>query len=429
MDPSTNVPMETYRAPIASYVLDENNRPVNPPREVKATSNPFGYIMQSPTMLTTIEAAKEILGDKPISAIRIKADGVENIGEGSQLILENIAKEIEQKTGLEADITLGSSPQPLLIHIPEIDGVEGLGWIEQPWIKKGAAINILTETKLGFSGLIICLILVSIIYVFTTSFIHYLARKKEFALLKALGWQNHKIIRMVLTESGMLSSITGIISFIVLFIIKWQHPASITFIQLVFILMFTLFIYIFGSLWPCYLITKITPLQALKQGEISTKAARLGKTKGVTGMVFNNLFGRWLRNIASLLAISLPSSLLILFMFVSFRLNGVLYTSWLGEYVAMEVGTPQYIAVGLSLMIAILTAGEMIWQNVQERANEIALFKAIGWRDSHVQYSILMEGALIGLLSGVISLLIGLGIIFFLYGSLDPTQIYFTVLY
>lgn len=425
IDPITKVPMETYRTPTATYVLDKNENPVNPPKTVKATTNPFGYIMQSPTMLTTIEASKEFLGERPISAIRIKVKGSENFGDDSQQKLERIVSEIESNTDLKADTTLGSSPQPFLINIPQVDGVEELGWIEQPWIKKGVSINILKETKLGFSGLIVCLIIVSIMYVFTTNFINYLSRKQEFALLKSLGWKNSNIIRMVVTESIMLSGIVTVISFIVLFILKSQHTDSFSFVKIMLIVLFTLFIYIIGSLWPSYLITKISPLQVLKQGEISIQGARFGRTRGIISIVFNNIFGRWLRNAVSILAISLPSALFILYMFVSLRLDGVLYTSWLGEYVAMEVSTPHYIAISLSLMIAILTAGEMIWQNVVERTNEIALFKALGWKNRNIQTTVLIEGALLGLLSGVLSLIFGLILVTILYGTLTINQFLF----
>jgi hypothetical protein len=78
---------------------------------------------------------------------------------------------------------------------------------------------------------------------------------------------------------------------------------------------------------------------------------RVLRTKGLLSMVFNTVVGRLLRNLVSILAIALPSSLLILFIFVTFRLNGVLFTSWLGQYVSLEVGTTYYLAVAISLLI------------------------------------------------------------------------------
>jgi hypothetical protein len=211
MDPTNELPMETYRLPTAKYVLDEKGNPVNPPKDVTATSNPFGYIMQPPVMLTTINGAKEIMGDKPISAIRIKVEGVSQLSQDSQKKLEEVAEKIEAETGLKADITLGSSPQPVLIHIPETNQEPGLGWIEQPWIKKGTTINIFNETKLGYSGLVLSLIIVAVMYVFAVHLVSYLSRKKEFAILKALGWKNSKIQSLMMMESLFVGCIVALL--------------------------------------------------------------------------------------------------------------------------------------------------------------------------------------------------------------------------
>src|SRR5699024_2464927 len=105
-----------------------------------------------PNMLTTIEAAAGILGEKPISAIRIKVAGVSELTEESQAILDQVANEIEEKTGLITDITLGSSPQLALTYVPGINDGNDIGWLQQPWVNIGSSISIFTETKVGFSS-------------------------------------------------------------------------------------------------------------------------------------------------------------------------------------------------------------------------------------------------------------------------------------
>jgi putative ABC transport system permease protein len=414
-DPVTDLPMETYRLPTASYVLDESTNPINPPRPIKATSNPFGYIMQPPFMLTTIDAAKEILGHAPISAIRIKVDGVDSLNEQSQLKLERIASEIRRKTGLRADITLGSSPQPLLIHIPDIKGQDSLGWMEQPWIKTGVSINIFQETKLGYTGIIFTLIVIAIIYVLSNNYISFLARKQEIALLMALGWKQSTIRKIFLVESLLLASLVSIITIPLLFYLSIKQSRTVSIDEIILIIVFIYLIYIIGAMWPSILISKISPMEVIKQGEINNKVNRFGKIRGMLGLVRKNLLGRFLRNLISILAIGLPSALLLLFIIVSSKLDGVLYTSWLGEYVAMEVGIPHYISIGISLFIAILTTGEVIWQNVLEREREIALFKAVGWKNWRVQCIVLLEGATIGLLAGIIGMLIGILLLSLMY--------------
>ncbi|GGP08514.1 FtsX-like permease family protein [Oceanobacillus neutriphilus] len=416
-DPVTELPMETYRTPTAKHMLDAYGSPVNPPEQVTATSNPFGYLMQSPTMLTNMEAAREIVGEEAISAIRIKVAGVKSPGPESQSKLEAIAQEITNETGLEADITLGSSPQPVLIQIPSVDDLDSLGWVEQPWIKTGESIAIYDEAVLGYSGIIICLMAVAIMYVFTTNFISYLSRKKEFAVLKALGWKNSKLRHLLLAESMLIGGFVSFITLIVLIILQQQNPGALSFWRIGLIISFILLIYFTGALYPSYLVNRISPYEVMKQGEISERGARLGRTRGVVSLVRNNLMSRWRRHFVSVLTIALPTALLILFLFVSFQLDGVMYTSWLGEYVALEIGPIHYYAVILSLVIAVMTTAELIWQNVLERTKEIALFKALGWGNQRIYMMVLLEGALLGFLAGIIGIFLSLGILSILYGN------------
>ncbi|RST56935.1 ABC transporter permease [Siminovitchia terrae] len=259
MDPTNELPMETYRLPTAKYVLDEKGNPVNPPKNVTATSNPFGYIMQPPVMLTTINGAKEIMGDKPISAIRIKVEGVSQLSQDSQKKLEEVAEKIETLTGLKADITLGSSPQPVLIHIPETNKESKLGWIEQPWIKKGTTINIFNETKLGYSGLVACLIIVAVMYVFAVNLVSYLSRKKEFAILKALGWKNTKIQSLMILESVFVGFMVALFTMIVLLIIRAYNPGTLSLYKLLVVSGGILFIYLMGALLPSLFVKKNPP--------------------------------------------------------------------------------------------------------------------------------------------------------------------------
>lgn len=424
MDPTTELPMETYRTPSAKLVIDQMGQPVNPPKDIVPTSNPFGYMLAPPTMLTTIEAASNILGDKPISAIRLKVRGVDSLSSESQQKLKKIANEIENKTGLITDITLGSSPQPLLIHIPKVENSGTSGWIEQPWIKIGASINIFKETKLGYSGITFCVILAAIIYVFSTNLVSFLSRKKEFAILLAIGWRPEKIRKLLWTESLILGSFVSVLAAIVSILLKWNSPDAINGIAFVLMVFCIFFIYIIGAIAPIIMSNKIKPYQVMREGEISASRKRIIPTKGLSSFVINNLLGRWKRNILSILAIALPTTLLMLFLFVSLRLNGILFTTWLGQYVSMEVGVPHYVAMAVSLFIAVITTSEIMWQNISERRPEIALLKAIGWKNSSIRAMVLLEGSLTGLFGGILGIVIAFILISGMYGKIPSSELW-----
>ncbi|WP_186673727.1 FtsX-like permease family protein [Sporosarcina sp. BP05] len=423
-DPLSELPMETYSTPTATHVLNKDGQPVNPPKKINSDSNIYGFLMQPPTMLTTIEAAGHILGDKPISAIRIKVKGVETIDEESQKKLELVAKEIKKQTGLHTDITLGSSPQPLLINIPKVGKSEEVGWVEQLWVKKGASITIFKETKLGYSGIIISVILVAIMYVFSTNLVSYLSRKQEFAVLLSIGWKPRQLKSILIIESLLIGIIVSLLTLVVQLGLSYKETETLSISEILLLTFFILLIYIIGPLFPSRLINKIHPWHVMRAGETNLPGKRIIRTKGLFSMVFNTVMGRVQRNLVSILAIALPTALLILFIYVTFRLNGVLYTSWLGQYVFMEVGIHHYIAVSISLLISILTTSQIMWQNIKERRSEISLLKALGWKNAHIRKMVLVEGAVIGLIGGLVGGVLSFIIIYFMYGPIPLTELW-----
>lgn len=414
-NPLNELPMETYRPAAADLVLDEDQQPVNPPRALKPSDQPFGFLTKSPQMLTTIDAAEDILGDEPIAAIRVKVHGIDDLNEGNQDILEKVADDIETKTGLITDITLGSSPQPTLTHIPETDDTDEIGWFEQPWIKLGSAFTLFEETKLGFSGVVASVIAIAIVYVFASNIVSLLARRKEFAILLAIGWRPAQLSKMIVYESALLGTFASIMAWVMLGIVHFTEGSDTSLMRVLLIGILGLVIYGLGTIIPAFLARSIAPYEAMRTGEISQTSRRSGKTRGVMSMALNYLFGRFKRNILSIVAIALPTSLLSFFIFITFRLKGVMYTTMLGQYTALEIGTGHYVAMGISLLIAILTTAEIMWQNVSERKPELALLKAIGWRNGSIRRLIITEGIYTGVLAGLLGIFIATLVIWSMY--------------
>src|SRR5699024_2784621 len=169
------------------------------------------------------------------------------------------------------------------------------------------------------------------------------------------------------------------------------------------------------------LVRRISPYEAMRTGEISKTSKRLFRTRGLLSMAFNHFMGKWKRSLLSILSISLPTALLALFIYVTYRLQGIMFTTWLGEYVALEVGPVHYVAIIVALIIAILTTAEIMWQNVSERKEEFSLLRAIGWKNSRVRRLILAEGVFSGLFAAIIGLGFAFLIIWGLYQAF-PTE-------
>lgn len=425
-DPLTELPMETYFPAKATHVMDRDGNPVNPPSNIKPEFDPQGFLTAPPSMLTTIDAASQLLGDDDvISSIRIKVSGVDDISDESAAILEGVSERIEKETGLMADITLGSSPQPTVTYIPGINGKKSIGWIEQPWIKLGASMAIFREAKIGLNGIIASVILVAIMYVFSSSLVMMYTRRKEFAVLQAIGWRPGQLSKMLLIEATILGLFVSVVSWLILGYIYISSEIDTSLVRMIMVGLFGLLVYWLGMIIPVMLVHRIKPFEAMKTGEISSAGRRWIPVKSIWSMSLQHLLGKWKRSVLSIISIALPTSLFIIFLFITFHLKGVMFTTWLGQYVAMEVSSMHYIAMGVALLIAILTTTEIIWQNVSERQPEIALLKSVGWHNRSVYWIVLLEGIFIGLIAGVAAILLALGIVWKMYGELPVEQIPF----
>lgn len=413
-DPLNELPLETYRPPQAKLVLDENSKPISPPSDVIGIGNPTGFLTNPPNILTTLEAAEMLTNGNSISSIRVKINGVDGVSETSQKRVESIAKEITDKTGLVTVVTLGSSPQPTITEIQK--GKSTLGWIEQPWINIGNAITIFRETSLGYSGVIISMLLVAVVYVFSTSLVSFLSRRKEFSILLSLGWQISHIRKILMIESVLQWMMVVFISSCIEYIIYIQEGVFST-NNILYISTFGFLVYALSLIPLVVMVHTITPYEAMRSGEISTLGKRVIHTNGTISLVFNNILSKWKRNLLSLLVIAMPTSLFSFYLFVTYRLQGVLYTSFLGEYVALSIDVTHYFTLAITFGLAILTTAEIMWQNITERKNEIGILQAIGWGRSAIRVSIIMEGAIIGFIAGLTGLIISTIGIGFIYGE------------
>lgn len=416
-DPTSQTPLETYRASSARLVLDSEGNPVNPPQAMQATMNPFGLLTSPPSLLTTIDAATSIYGDQAISAIRIKVADVNDLSSDNQAKVEKVAHDIERETGLIADVIFGSAPQPVLIEVPQNGDTPALGWIEQTWIKVGEATGLFNETQMGFSLIMILILLVAVMYVQASQLVSLLMRRREFAVLLAIGLRPLKLKRMVIQEAIILGLFASAISGTIGLVLWLQTPDEVDLSRIGVFALLGLVIYVLGALWPAWLTGKIRPYETMRVGEISKTSRRVWTSRGIFSMAINHFFGKIGRYALSIISIALPTALLVLLLFITFRLKGVLYTSWIGEYISVQIGSQHFVAIGVTLVICVLTTSELIWQNVTERKPELFLLKSIGWRSNAVRMLILYEGGVCGLLSGLIGYLIGLAITGYMYGE------------
>jgi len=83
---------------------------------------------------------------------------------------------------------VGSSPQPLLVHIPGYGDVPPTGYVEELWVKKNVDTAILQNTH-WTSFLVLGLTLgVCALYIVSVSYLSVLGRLGGFAILLSPAW-------------------------------------------------------------------------------------------------------------------------------------------------------------------------------------------------------------------------------------------------
>ncbi|HET9233840.1 MAG TPA: hypothetical protein VFP10_06850, partial [Candidatus Eisenbacteria bacterium] len=232
------LPEDTYRPPHAVLRYDEGGGRVTA-TPLRPTANPLGYLLDPPRALTTIRAARALLGDEPISAIRVRVRGVEDPGEEAWTRVENVARRIAALTGLRPIVTLGASPARVLVHVPGISvadqppvqswrlpnfasetlsgrgryasstpsrSVRGFGWVEEPWLREGAAISYLRSGAAQHGWLVLLLVASSTIYLVAAFASLALHDTKTNAIRRAVGWQRGEIFRLELSRASWLGA-------------------------------------------------------------------------------------------------------------------------------------------------------------------------------------------------------------------------------
>lgn len=191
---------------------------------------------------------------------------------------------------------------------------------------------------------------VAVVYVWSSGVISMLARRKEFAVLLSIGWRPSQLSRLIVTESVIIGLFVALLSWTMLSLIHLSGDATISLTRFFWTGFLGLIIYVLGAIVPSILVRHISPFETMRTGEVTKTSRRWFGTKGIVTMALNQYVGKWKRNLLSVLSISLPTSLLAVFLYITVRLQGIMYTTLLGEYLTLEIGPVHYVAIVVSLV-------------------------------------------------------------------------------
>jgi putative ABC transport system permease protein len=377
-------------------------------RELRPNRSPAGYVNSPPLVLTTLEGAAWFAdpahfqgrpGGAFISVVRVRVDGVDQPGRLAEARLARIAADIHDATGLRVDIVKGASPRPLQVDLPAGRLGRPALTVTEPWSVKGVALRFTRTVSAQNVGLFSLALVDATILVGTTAYSSVRRRRREFGVLRALGWPSPRIALLVELETllaGLAAGVAALAAGLPLAAqagvraLPWTVAAAVP---------LALAIAGLAALLPALSAARGATLTILtSRGRVRrSRPPRSAVTLGL-----RDLAGMW--RVEALLgagAIGLGAAMLGGVVLIATAFRGRLDTTVLGVYLAGRVHPFHLVVAVLTLGIGALAAGQVVTLGYLERQTQLAVLRALGWPRRQVLRLLAAQGLALGVAGGL----------------------------
>ncbi|HEX6419805.1 MAG TPA: FtsX-like permease family protein [Acidimicrobiales bacterium] len=401
------LPLEAY-APPAVEGWDARSQRLLGGAALHPSTSPAGYLAPPPLMLTTLSSL-DVLADpdlfsgadaaRPISAIRVRVAGVAGPDAESRERIRLAAEEIAARTGLDVDITIGSSPTPVRIDLPGGRfGRPDLS-LREAWVDKGVAVAILEAADRKSVVLFGLILVVCSLTLANAAAAAVRARRTELGVLACVGWSPGALYRAMLGEILVIGvaagAVAALLSPAVAAAVDVDVPASRAAVAMAAAIVLALV----AGAWPAWRAARSEPAAAVRPPVAA--AHRTGQPSGVAGLAATNLRRVPGRTVLGALSLALGTCALTLVLAATFAFREALVGTLLGEAISVRIRAADQVAAAAVLALGALAVADVLYLGVRERAPELAVLRAMGWTDDHVARLVMWEGALLGLAGSV----------------------------
>ena len=243
------------------------------------------------------------------------------------------------------------------------------------------------------------------------------ARRREMAVLSALGWEPWQAAANFLSQAFILAlggSIVGIgLALLIIFLIGASPPWLI----ITWTIPIILGLAILAALYPFWQLWQVQPAEVLRQG-IRIASGRRGfglpgtrvrlraHLPALLSLALHNLARSRLRTFIACGSLFLSAGLLTVMVVGLLAFRQSLQGTLLGEYVLLQTAVPQLAGALVALLLTFLSVADLLLLQVRERQREIGLLQAVGWQAGAVYRLFVEEGlllALAGTIPGVLA--------------------------
>jgi hypothetical protein len=414
----SQVPLETYFPPSLEGADPRSQRALKG-KPLLPSQNLGDYIQQPPLVLTTLEAMKPFFNGKqyqrtagkaaaPISAIRVRVAGVTGPDELSQARVRAVATQIYEKTGLEVDITAGSSPKPILVNLPKGKFGRPELLLREGWSKKGVSISFLQALDRKSLALFGLVLLICGFFLGNGALASVRSRRREIGTLRTIGWSQSAIFAVVLAELALVGLLAGVVGTAVAIGIVSLAALELPVTQTFLVVPISVGLAVAAGALPAWTAAKGDPLDAVRPAVVGRMRKR--HIRRFLPLAVSNLLRTPGRTLVGAAGLAIGVAALTVLLAIERAFQGVLVDTLLGNAISIQVRGPDLVAVILTIVLAGLSVADVLFLNLRDRAAEIATLRTVGWGDVHLASVVVLEGIGLGVLGGGVGAAVGLAV-------------------
>ena len=435
-NPLSAVPLETYYPPVvmgadAASRKSLKNQPLGP------TMNLGGYVAQPPLMLTTLTAMEQMLSqscyieankevpsctrypdtdvDAPISAIRVRVANIRDFYPIDRARILAVATAIKKDTGLQVDITAGSSPTTVDVKLPAGCCGEPALTVAEGWTSKGAALAILKAVDAKSVVLFVLVLVVCVLFLANGAYASVRSRRTELGVLACLGWGRAALFRLVLGELALVGLATGVIGAALAEILALALRLDLSWWHALLVVPIALGLACLAGLAPAYAATRGRPLDAVYS--IPGGRGHHRQVRRVSGIARANLVRRPGRLVSGAVGLFIGVAAFAVLLAIQLAFQGQVAGTALGDVVSVQVRGVDLVAAVLALLLGAFSVADVLAVNLRDRAGEQAVLAATGWQPATLFRLAFTEGMVVGVVGAVAGGVVGLGLAAILAGS------------
>src|ERR1022692_3531678 len=410
----SQVPLEKYYPPQvtgadAASQKALGNQPLLP------NANMAGYLQQPPLILTTLNSLPAFEQDfptvnatAPISVVRVRVGGLHGSVRQQLAQIAQVAAAIHRATGLDVDITAGSSPTTETIALPAGSYGRPALTLNESWVRKAVALVILNAVDGKSLALFVLILIVCAFFLANAAFAAVRARRTEIGVLRCLGWPRRMIFMFTLGEvmlTGLVAGVVGTgLSALLIVLLRLEVPWW----RVGLVIPVAMLLAGLSGLVPALLAAHAQPLDAVAPAVRAPR--RPHPVRHIAGLALVNLRRAPTRAALAAAALAVGIAALTVLLALNLAFDQGVVGSALGGFVANQVRAVDYLSASLAVILGAASVADVLYINLRERASEFAVLSAVGWRRGHVARVAIGEGVGIGIAGSFGGAVLGLGI-------------------